>query len=87
MTDDVVVRPHALCPRRGKVAGNYALHACFLCGAEDVPLEGDDKGINGADQNVHTFDHFLQLLVVVGDVTLANFDASSAQTLRLGLRE
>ena len=86
-TYDVVIRPHALSPRRGKVARNDALYAHLLRSAKDVSLMGNDEGVNRADQNVHAFDHFLQLLVVIGDVTLADFDASSAQALGLGLQE
>ena len=86
-TYDVVIRPHTLSPRRGKVARNDALYAHLLRSAENVSLKGNDEGVNRADQNVHPFDRFLQLLVVVGDVTLADFDSSSAQTLGLGLRE
>ena len=86
-TDDVIVRPHALRTRSAKVAGDDTFHTHILRSSEDVSLQGDHGGIHRADQDVDTFDHRLQLLVVVGDVTLADFDAGSAQAFGLGLRE
>ena len=82
VSDDV----ETLLARGRPLARDHALHADFLRSADDLPLLGDNTTVHGADEDVNTLEVFLQLRVVIRQVSDTDLDSRGLPIRDDGLR-